>query len=124
MPTPVPIDSGSEQSQQRGSASGQLFQQGLGFLEVGGVNALGEPAVDRCEQVTGSGALALALPQPRLAFAALFAFDLTLRQPARREAVALRFAPPAGPGQGKAPQNDRIFREPNDLALVVSSFGL
>jgi hypothetical protein len=55
-----------------------------------------------------------------LAFAALFAFDLTLRQQARREAVALRFAPPAGPEQGKALQNDLIFREQNDLALAGS----
>ena len=64
--------------------------------------------------------LALALPQPRLAFPALFALDLTLRQQARREAVALRFAPLAGPGQGKAPRNDLIFREQHDLALAGS----
>jgi hypothetical protein len=98
----------------------QLFQQLFGLLEVGRVKALGEPALDRRQQLTGSGALAPALPQPRLAFAALFAFDLTLRQQARREAVAPRFAPPAGPGQGKAPQNDLIFRERHDLALAGS----
>jgi hypothetical protein len=68
----------------------------------------------------GFGALALELPQPRLAVAALFACDLTLRQPARREVVALRFAPLAGPGQGKAPQNDLIFREQHDPALAGS----
>jgi hypothetical protein len=55
-----------------------------------------------------------------LAFAALFAVDLTLRQQARREAVALRFALPDGPGQGKAPQNDLIFREQHALALAGS----
>ena len=29
--------------------SRERLQQGLGLLEVGGVKALGEPAVDRCE---------------------------------------------------------------------------
>src|SRR5262245_2648284 len=41
----------------------QLFQQCPGVLEVGGVKALGEPAVDRCQQIAGLIALALALPQ-------------------------------------------------------------
>ncbi len=39
----------------------------LGVLEVGGVKALGEPAVNRGEQLAGGGALALALPQARQA---------------------------------------------------------
>src|SRR5215475_4629111 len=41
----------------------QLLQQRLGFLEVGGVEALGEPAVDRREQVVRFLAFALLLPQ-------------------------------------------------------------
>src|SRR5262249_17267372 len=41
----------------------QRFQHRLGLLEVGGVKALGEPAVDRGEQVIGCSPLALALPQ-------------------------------------------------------------
>ena len=39
-------------------------EQCLGFLEVGGVKALGEPAVDRREQSVRFHALALLLPQP------------------------------------------------------------
>ena len=41
-----------------------LSQQRLRLLQVSGVKALGEPAVDRCQQRTGFGALALLLPQP------------------------------------------------------------
>src|SRR5439155_26003553 len=42
--------------------------------------------------------------------------DLTLGQWARGEAVALSFAPPAGPGEGKAPQDRFIFIQQNNLA--------
>jgi hypothetical protein len=42
--------------------------------------------------------------------------DLTLGQWPRGEATALCFAPPAGPGEGKAPQNRFIFIQQNDLA--------
>jgi hypothetical protein len=42
---------------------GGLFQQRLGLLQVGGVKALGEPAVDRRQQLARFGALALLLPQ-------------------------------------------------------------
>ena len=38
-------------------------QQGLGLLQVGGVKPLGEPAVNRCQQRTRFGLLALLLPQ-------------------------------------------------------------
>jgi hypothetical protein len=38
---------------------GQFVEQRLGVLEVGGVEALGEPAVDRREQITGFGAAIL-----------------------------------------------------------------
>ena len=41
----------------------QRLQQGFGLLEVSGVKALGEPAVDRRQQLVGLGALALLLPQ-------------------------------------------------------------
>ena len=56
--------------------------------------------------------------QPRLAFVALLAFDLTPGQRARWEAVPLRCAPPAGPREGKAPQNGLIFIKQNDLATA------
>jgi hypothetical protein len=58
--------------------------------------------------------------QPRLAFAALFVFDLTLGQRARWEAVTPGCTPPAGPREGKAPQNGFIFIEQNDLATAGS----
>jgi hypothetical protein len=50
-----------------GVALRQCVQQRLGVLEVGGVEALGEPAVDRCQQLVGFRALVLALPQARQA---------------------------------------------------------
>src|SRR5262249_23776227 len=46
-----------------------------------------------------------AILHPCLAFEGFRAFDLALAQRARGEARALRFAPPACPGQGKAPQD-------------------
>src|SRR5262244_2964348 len=48
----------------RGPALGsQRLEQCLCLLQVGGVKPLGEPAVDRREQLTGFSALALTLPQ-------------------------------------------------------------
>src|SRR5215472_5297252 len=44
--------------------SRELLQQGPRLLEVGGVKALGEPAVNRREQFAGFIPLALLLPQP------------------------------------------------------------
>ena len=44
--------------------SRQLLQQRLRVLEVGGVKALGEPAVDRRQQLLGLRPFALLLPQP------------------------------------------------------------
>ena len=50
---------------------------------------------------------------PRLAFEGLLAFDLTLAQRAYGEAGALSFAPPAGAGQRKAPQERFVCIEHN-----------
>ena len=36
------------------------------LLQVGSVKALGEPAIDRCQQLAGCGTLALALPLPSI----------------------------------------------------------
>jgi hypothetical protein len=47
------------------SARGKTaLQQRLRLLQVGGVNALGEPAAARCDQCAGFLLLALVLPQP------------------------------------------------------------
>ena len=43
-------------------SSCEFFQQRLGFLEVSRVKPLGEPAIDRRQELAGSVALALLLP--------------------------------------------------------------
>ena len=47
-----------------GIRSGQTSEQRLGLPQVGSVEALGEPAVDRGQQLVGFGPLTLGLPQP------------------------------------------------------------
>jgi hypothetical protein len=47
-----------------GRLSCERCQQGFSLLQINGVKALGEPVIDRCEQRSRFGALALALPQP------------------------------------------------------------
>src|SRR4051794_41903624 len=47
----------------RKSPAHALCKQCLCVPQIGGVKALGEPAVDRCEQLVGCGTLALLLPQ-------------------------------------------------------------
>ena len=50
-----------------GVALRQRIQQCLRLLQISRVKALGEPAVDGCQQRVGFGALALLLPQARQA---------------------------------------------------------
>jgi hypothetical protein len=59
-----------------------------------------------------------ALRPPRLAFEGGLACALALAQGTYREARALGCGPPAGAGQGKAPQEGGVFREHNDLATA------
>jgi hypothetical protein len=42
----------------------QVLQQRLRLLEIGRVKALGEPAVDRCQQIVCCLPFSLLLPQP------------------------------------------------------------
>ncbi len=51
----------------RGIVSRQLIQQSLGFLQIGRSEALGEPIVDRIEQIKGLRTPALVAPKPRKA---------------------------------------------------------
>src|SRR5215467_4099694 len=44
--------------------SSQLIEQRLSLFEIAGVETFGEPAIDRCEQITCCGAPALLAPQP------------------------------------------------------------
>ena len=57
-----------------------------------------------------------AIADPRLPFERLFTSNLTLAEGPRGEARALGAAPPAQPGEGKAPEDRFIFREQKDLA--------
>jgi hypothetical protein len=52
---------------------------------------------------------------PRLVLEVLCAVDVALTQRAGRQAIALGTAPPAWPGEGKAPEDGFIFIEQNDL---------
>ena len=47
-----------------GAASGQLFEQRLGLLEVRGIKPFGEPVLDLRQHLLGFFFLALLLPQP------------------------------------------------------------
>src|SRR2546425_12851617 len=60
-------------------------------------------ADNREQHATGDAAPG-ARAEPRVAFEALVACDLTLAQRARGEATALGFAPPACPREGKTPE--------------------
>jgi hypothetical protein len=44
--------------------SSQLFEQGLGLLQIQCVKGLGEPAVDRGEKIVGLLSFTLVAPQP------------------------------------------------------------
>ena len=63
------------------------------------------------EQDAAGDAAPGVVTQPGLAFERLFPFDLTLTQRACREASPLGAAPPAQPGEGKAPEDGFIFIE-------------
>lgn len=81
-------------------------------------------SANNAEQHPAGHAAPTPIRQPRLAFEALVAFDLTLGQRAHGQASALRFAPPACPRQGKAPEDGFILIEQNDLTptgLVLQS---
>ena len=56
-----------------------------------------------------------AIAYPRLAFEGFVALDLALAQRPGVRTRALGTAPPAQPGEGKAPQNGFIFIGQNDL---------
>src|SRR5262245_55064861 len=73
---------------------------------------------DNAEQHAAGDAAPGTILHPRLAFEGLFAFDLALTHGADGEASALRFAPPARAGQGKAPEDGFVLIEQNDLATV------
>jgi len=85
------------------------------------IKDFGGPILDgaqHAEQHPAGDAAPGAILPPRLAFEGLLAFDLALAQGTYREARALSGAPPAGTGEGKAPQDGFVFIEQNDLATM------
>jgi hypothetical protein len=84
------------------------------FIEDFGSTILDRP--QDAEQHTARDPAPGVIAEPRLAFEGFLAFDLTLAQRACGEAHALGGAPPAGAGQGKAPEDRFVFIEQNDLA--------
>jgi hypothetical protein len=77
-------------------------------------------STDNAEQHAAREATPGAILQPRLAFEAFFAFDLALAQWACGQAIPLGVAPPAQPGQGKAPHDRFVFIEQDDLPATCS----
>ena len=67
------------------------------------------------EQYAAGDTAPEAILQPLLAFESLLSFALALAQCTRREARALRCAPPARATQSKTPQHLFFFIEQNDL---------
>src|SRR5215471_10853071 len=61
-----------------------------------------------------------AIAYPRLTFEGFVAVDLALAQGACREAIAPGAAPPAQPGQSKAPEDRFVFIEQDDLTSTRS----
>jgi hypothetical protein len=85
------------------------------------IEDLGGAILDRAndaEQHAAGDAAPGTILQPRLAFAGLLAFDVALAQGAGGDAIALGSAPPARPGQGKAPEDGFVLIEQNDLATT------
>jgi hypothetical protein len=77
---------------------------------------------DDTEQHTTGDTAPGAIADPRVAFEALVAFDLTLAQWPGGQASALGFVPPACPGQGKTPEDGFVFIEQNDLTPASPIF--
>jgi hypothetical protein len=92
------------------------IKMGDDFIEDFG-GAILDGANDAEQYPTGDAAPG-ARADPRLAFERLFTSDLTLAEWTQGEAVALGAAPPAQPGQGKAPEDRFIFIEQNDLTTA------
>jgi len=85
------------------------------------IKDFGGPILDRPNDTeqhpTGKAAPGTIAP-PGLAFECFFPLDLALAQRTYGEASALRGAPPARAGQGKAPEDGFVCIEQNDLATA------
>jgi hypothetical protein len=88
-------------------------KMGHEFIEEAGGPIL--YGANHMEQHASGDATPGALAHPDLAFAAFLAFDLAPTQRVCGQAKALGAAPPAQPGEGKAPQHRFIGIEQNDV---------
>jgi len=77
-------------------------------------------SADDAEQHAPSEAAPRAGLHPRLPFVTFLLFDLALAQRACGQAIPLGAAPPAQPGQGKAPHDRFIFIEQDDLPATCA----
>ena len=73
-------------------------------------------SADDVEQHPARDTTPRAVLQPRLAFAAFLAFDVARAQGTGGQTRTLGAAPPAQPGQGKAPHDRFVCIEQNDVA--------
>ena len=82
-------------------------------------SAILDGADDTEQHAAGDTAPRAVLP-PRLPFVTFLLFDLALAQRACGQAIPLGAAPPAQPGQGKAPHDRFIFIEQDDLPATCA----
>src|SRR5713101_1656603 len=75
---------------------------------------------NNAEQHPAGNAAPRAILPPRLTFETFFTFDLALAQRTGGQTRALGAAPPAYPGEGKAPPDRFLFVKQNDLAPARS----
>jgi hypothetical protein len=91
-------------------------EMGHDFIEDARRSVLDGPN-DAEQDPTGQAAPGAIAP-PALAFERFCPFDLTVAQWAGGQTSALGAAPPAQPGQSKAPQDRFVCVQENDLALA------
>jgi hypothetical protein len=91
---------------------------GHNFLEDFGSPLL--DGADNTQQHAAGDPAPRAILQPCLTFETFFACDVALAQRPSGETRTLDTAPPAQPGEGKAPQDRFIFVEHNDLTPARS----
>ena len=102
----------------------QCIEQRLGLFEIGGVEAFGEPAIDRCQQIAGFGGSALPAHQIRETSTRpqFPGFRLLLARCFHRTSVALLC--PILFGDGRRQQQITLypmqFRHPPFLAFYCS----
>src|SRR5262249_34010428 len=88
------------------AGSRQLVEQRLCFFQIGGVEALGEPAIHRGEQVAGFSTTALVAAEPGEAHGGAQFPELCILLPRDVEGVAIQF--PLGLGM-PSPQRQLAF---------------